>query len=357
MAQLLKNIYGHKTQLEKLLSAIEDRHLPHALLFTGPSGIGRRKVADSLAQTLLCEKSHPACGECSSCVSVEQKKSLHVLYIQPDGLYIKVDSIRRINQFLSLQSFAPARLIIIDSAHQMNLQAANSLLKILEEPPSNVYFILISSYLSALPVTIRSRVQTLRFFSLKPADIYKTIQSTDLKKGNEKVGGKSAQKQSQVFSFDLKEKWMIKASQGSMDELEKWQENKSVREQAFQLLAMAVSGEELSPFLEIADLVKKREQALFVCLCWQQILRDACIKKFNGTNIIHQDQKNILNILQKVPFAVLEIIFQKTVQLEKDLKGYADSPLAFDNLFMQIRDLLFKVNSKERKCGQTYILI
>lgn len=358
MAQLLNNIYGHKTQLEKLLSAVEDRHLPHALLFTGPSGIGRRKVAEALAQSFLCEKEHPACGKCSSCISVEQKKSLHVLYIQPDGLYIKVDSIRRINQFLSLQSFAPARLIIIDSAHQMNLQAANSLLKILEEPPSHVYFILISSHLSALPVTIRSRVQTLRFFPLKPADMYKTIQSADLKNGKENISVKPGmQKKIQAPSFDLKERWMVKASQGSMDELEKWQENKSVREQAFQLLAMAVSGEELSPFVEIADLVKKREQALFVCLCWQQILRDACIKKLHGTNIIHQDQKNILNILQKIPFAVLEIIFQKTVQLEKDLKGHADSPLAFDNLFMQIKDLLFKVNSKERKCGQTYILI
>ena len=350
MAQLLKNIYGHKTQLSKLLFAVEKKHLPHALLFTGPSGIGRKKVANVLAQTLLCEKSHPACGECSSCLAVEREKSLHILYIQPDGLYIKVNSIREINRFVSLQSFAPARLIIIDSAHQMNLQAANSLLKILEEPPANVYFILISSHLSALPVTIRSRVQTLRFFPLKPEDIYKVMQINEVKRTD-------AQRTSPISSINLEEKWMIRASQGSMDELEKWQENKNLREKSFQLLARAVSGQELNAFGEVADLVKKREQALFVCLCWQQILRDACMKKLNGSHIIHQDQKNILSILEKIPSAVLDIIFQKVVHLENDIKGYADSTLAFDNLFVQIRDLLFKVNSEKKRCGQTYILI
>ena len=70
MAQLLKDIRGHQASLKRLLSAGKNNHLPHALLFTGPSGIGKEKAAWALAQNLLCEKQSPACGECkpSGCI-------------------------------------------------------------------------------------------------------------------------------------------------------------------------------------------------------------------------------------------------------------------------------------------------
>ena len=346
MAQLLNNIYSHQSQLKKLLDAKKNKHLPHALLFTGPSGIGRRKVAWALAQSLLCEKQHPACGECSSCMNVEQEKSQHILFIQPDGLYIKVDSIRPISRFLALQSFAPARVIIIDSAHQMNLQAANSLLKILEEPPENVYFILISSHLSALPVTIRSRVQMLRFLPLNVKDLHMIMQISQREKQKKIKGGE--EKESQLADLD----WLIRASQGSMDNLEKWRENKSIRDQAFDLLKRAVWGEESYSFGELADLVKNRDQALFVCLCWQQILRDACMIKLNSEDtIIHRDQNDILNLLKTVSFENLNMFFQKSMELEQDLKGYLDSVLAFDNMFFQLGQMQKKGSNELEKRG------
>lgn len=329
MAQILNNIYGHQSQLKKLLDAKKNKHLPHALLFTGPSGIGRRKVAWALAQTLLCEKQHPACGECFSCINVEQERSQHMLFIQPDGLYIKVESIRPISRFLSLQSFAPARVIIIDSAHYMNLQAANSLLKILEEPPDSVYFIFISSHLSSLPVTIRSRVQVLRFLSLKPEDLRAVAKINQVRKGEKEIS-----------EAHLEDEWLIRASEGSMDNLEKWQENKHIRNQAFELLKRAVSGGESYSFGELADLVKDRSQALFVCLCWQQILRDACMIKLGlEKDIVHQDQQNVLSFLKPMSFGTLSGFFQKVIRLEQDLKGYLDSPLAFDNIFFQLRQV------------------
>ena len=342
MAQLLNSICGHKFQLDKLLNAKKNKHLPHALLFSGPAGIGKKRVALALAQTLLCEKEYPACGKCDDCVNVELENSQHILFIQPDGLYIKLESVRQISKFLSLQSFAPARIIIIDSADQMNLSSANSLLKILEEPPQDVYFILISSHLSALPVTIRSRVQTLRFLPLKPVELNAVIEMNQVaKKEKEKKRDKIGKKKGkETFSFSSENQWMIRASHGSMDNLEKWQENKELREQAFDLLKESIMGRGLCAFGALADLVKDRNQALFVCLFWQQILRDACFIKFSDDNIIHQDHKEILNILKEVPFETLDTFFQKAVQLEQDLKGYLDSPLSFDNLFIQIREKL-----------------
>ena len=61
-------------------------------------------------------------------------------------------------------------------------------------------------------------------------------------------------------------------------------------------------------------------------------------KKSLVHNIIHQDQKEVLNILTKIPSHTLEVFFQKAIQLEQDLKGYADSVLAFDHLFMWMRE-------------------
>ena len=333
MAQLLKNIRGHQAPLKQLLSAKKNNHLPHALLFTGPSGIGKEKVAWALAQSLLCEEQSPACGKCAACLKVEQRNNLNVLYIEPEGLYIKVDAIRYISRFVSLQSFSPARVVIIASAHLMNLQAANSLLKILEEPPENIYFILVSSHLSALPVTIRSRVQTLRFLPLSVEELQEEISLKENSQKKEKGKDKET-----ASSNNLMEKWMVQAAHGRLDEWEKWQENKEIRKQAFELLKKAVLVQDLFSFESLSDLVKKREQALFVCLCWQQVLRDACMRKLKSQDIIHRDQEELLNALGQLSSNTLDDFFQKTVEMENDLKRYVDALLVFDNVFLYIRE-------------------
>ena len=102
-------------------------------------GIGKRQVAVAVAQQLLCSGRQEACGECSDCIRVKAGKHESVL-LQPDGAQIKVEQSRSVIKFLSLKSNHSVRIVIIDDAHLMNSQAANSLLKILEEPPSGVYF-------------------------------------------------------------------------------------------------------------------------------------------------------------------------------------------------------------------------
>ena len=315
MKQLFKNIIGQKIQWEYLLKAKDNERLSHALLFTGPSGLGQTQVAWALAQVLLCKESDRACGRCVNCLKTAEKKSEHILSIEPESLFIKVESIRSVLRFLSLQSLAPARVVIIDSAHKMNRQAANSLLKILEEPPPNVYFILISSHLSALPLTIRSRTQIVLFSPLGKNEIsHKDINPST-------------------------ETWMLQACQGCFEELDKWIENKELRRQAFAVLEQALSLKSLLSFNELADLVKDREQALFVCLCWQQILRDARQAQIDrSAEIIHADQKTLLTQLKKIPSNILDELFMSFVSAERDIKRYLDTVLMFDNLFIRIRE-------------------
>ena len=222
-----------------------------------------------------------------------------------------MDSIQKISRFISLQSLAPARVIIMDSAHCMNLTSANSFLKILEEPPNKVYFFLISSSMSALPVTIRSRTQIVRFAPLLP----ESIRSINIK---EEV-----------------EPWLIEMSQGSLSDLEKWSQNKALREQALKLLGQMDPEKPPCSLEELTHLVKDRQQALLVCFCWQRVLREARVQKVtNKVSPFFQDQKPLMLFLTQLSFFLLDLFFEKTIQMEKDLKAYMDSRLLFDHFLL-----------------------
>ena len=309
MAQLFKNVQDRqKFVWDSLLQAKHNHKLSHALLFSGEEGLKQKDLAWAWAQVLICKKTELACGKCVDCLRAANKQSEHILFIEPEPLVIKVQAVRDILRFVSLQSFSPARFIIIDSAHKMNPQAVGSLLKILEEPPPKVYFILISPDLSALPDTIRSRLQILRFSSLKNSS------------------GEGVEVQ-ETAGFEEKE--------GLEDEKEAQQE---LREQAFNLLEKALSLSELAGFYELSDLVKNREQALFVCLCWQKMVRSARCNKIKKESLVHSGRQKCPARLSRLPAGALDHLFMNCVRAERDIKQYIDSVLVFDHLFISARE-------------------
>ncbi len=320
MAQLLKNIYGQHKVLHNLLQVYLNKNLPHGLLFIGPSGIGKQKSAWALAQVLLCKKSSSACGECLSCQKVIEQKSEFILFVRPEGLQIKAEAVRHIRDFLSLQSFAPARIIIIESAHQMNRFATGSLLKILEEPPKNVFFILITSQPSMLAKTILSRLQSIRFTPLQKEDVLKIKPNS--------------------------EEWIIRACQGRIDLLEELKEKKELRNQAFDVLNKMITPEgEIHSFNELKDLVQDRTQALFVCLCYQQMFRDALLSQIEMSDLIHVDHQQLVNVLKKLPKNTILYLFAQAIQMETDLKNYGATVLIFDYFLLTLRDTVQQLSN------------
>ena len=178
MARLLASVLGHQEQIERLLTAIQNDHLPHALLFVGASGIGKRTVAFAVAQALLCEKNQTACGVCGGCLRAEKafvdgNGSEGILALAPEKNQIKLEQAKEILEFLNLRSLSKNRVIIVDGADYLNPQASNSLLKIIEEPPANTYFILTAPSPSHVMSTIRSRSQIVRFSPLHLSDMKK----------------------------------------------------------------------------------------------------------------------------------------------------------------------------------------
>ncbi len=147
--------------------AAEDR-LPHALIFSGLEGLGKLKTATALAQYLFCESpiNEQACNQCRACAQYNAGTHPDYNLIEPEevGKQIKIDQIRALIDNFSLASHHNThRIAIISPADAMNLSSANSLLKSLEEPPEKTLIILVTSRLSTLPATIKSRCQHIHF--------------------------------------------------------------------------------------------------------------------------------------------------------------------------------------------------
>lgn len=157
--------------------------LPHALLLAGPAGLGKRAFAEALAERLLCETAtgaDAACGKCDACRWFEAGNHPDFRQLIPEAdaeevetedapaktekpekkksRQIRVEQVRALADFVYVGAHrAQGRVIIVQPAEAMNPAAANSLLKILEEPPSSIYFILVSDAYRLLLPTIRSR--------------------------------------------------------------------------------------------------------------------------------------------------------------------------------------------------------
>ena len=145
---------------------LEQGHLPHALLVSGPAGIGKQRLAAALARLLLCHAPRDGhnCGECAACLHSRAGSHGDWLWLEPTGkgLVIKVDQIREVIAFAyRTAGFGQRKVICLAPADRMNAAAANALLKCLEEPAPDTYLILVSDRLHALPATVRSRCQRL----------------------------------------------------------------------------------------------------------------------------------------------------------------------------------------------------
>jgi DNA polymerase III subunit delta' len=230
-----KDIPGN-TRVKRILQmALERRRVPNSLLFSGPEGVGKKTTAYALAKALNCRHGKSdGCEECDSCRNIEARRHPDVIEISADRNVIKIEQMRFLKQMAYLKPLSGSkRVFIVEQAEQMNAEAANSLLKVLEEPPLHTHIVLITSNPFLLLPTIRSRCQALNFSPVTREEIERIL----LEKGysQEQAKGLSAQVGGNLESAL------------SLD----WDEVQGNREEAWKLFQSLQTGAGASDFLAL----------------------------------------------------------------------------------------------------------
>ena len=169
------NLVGQKHVVDILKNSIKEKRIAHAYLFSGPRGTGKTSTARILAKSVNClnNKDGVACGECESCLAFNGNPDI----IEIDAASNNgVEEIRElINNVKIMPTSLKYKVYIIDEVHMLSQSAFNALLLTLEEPPEHVLFILATTNLESVPITIVSRCQRFEFHRITENDIIERL--------------------------------------------------------------------------------------------------------------------------------------------------------------------------------------
>lgn len=183
--QTFSEVIGQEHVVQTLTNAISSGMISHAYLFSGPRGSGKTSVARLLAKALNCQnlQGSDPCNSCSSCLEINQGSALDLIEIDAASNR-GIDEIRELRDGIK---FAPAKskykVFIIDESHQLTKEAANALLKTLEEPPPHAIFVLATTEIHKMIPTIISRCQRFDFRKLTGQEITKQLETIAKKEG------------------------------------------------------------------------------------------------------------------------------------------------------------------------------
>ncbi|MFO0607172.1 MAG: DNA polymerase III subunit delta' [Polyangiales bacterium] len=205
-----RSVRGHDAAIELLRRALAADRVASVYLFAGPQGVGKDRVAHALAQTLNCQARTPdgdACGACPPCHKIDAGVHPDLLVLQrerrdplkdseaerdrhkrrediPESELRQNLTVEQVEEVLARMPFRPheggSRVVVVREAERLLPQAANKLLKTLEEPPRDTHFVLVTHRPSSLLSTIRSRCQIVRFGLLAQADVAAVLASLEV---------------------------------------------------------------------------------------------------------------------------------------------------------------------------------
>lgn len=169
------DIVGHKKQLLKLEAELKGGNLSHAYLFSGPKQSGKFSIVKTLAAILQCP--NQSCGSCKDCHLIQKGNHPDVVIFEDAGESIKIDTVRDLIRKTNLTSQGKHRLVLIENMERMPIEAQNSFLKTLEEPPGKTIFLMTTSQIHKVLLTIQSRVRHLSFSTIGDTELTQFLET------------------------------------------------------------------------------------------------------------------------------------------------------------------------------------
>ncbi len=289
-----KSLLSQERPLRQLSAVLSSGMMPHAILFTGLTGVGKAACALMVAMAVNCrelfgedtaEKARGTdggilfpCGKCQSCRKIHSGNHPDVIQIKPSGTWIKIDQIRDLIKMLSYKPHeAMKRVVVIESADTMNPEAGNALLKMLEEPPDKTMLILTSDDASTLLPTIVSRCRHIRFNPVPISHIKTYLMET----------------------FDIKDDIASQAAWMAEGSLSRAVDMKNTawinRRQWLVHEVSGLSSKPLNMVLSFSERLFKKKDMLQDSLdIISSFLRDLAVFHFDPESVINQDLKDII---------------------------------------------------------------
>ncbi|MFZ5650629.1 MAG: DNA polymerase III subunit delta' [Bacillota bacterium] len=319
---LLGDITGHGAVVKNLRGALASDRVGHAYLFSGPEGVGKRTTALGFAAALLCDRpvDGDGCGECDGCLKVAREVHPDVEVISPEGSSVKISQVRQMISGVRMGPAISRRTVrIVDGADLMTAEAANSLLKTLEEPLPGVVFILLSARPQAILPTIISRCQHMYF---QPLLKYQLVQ------GMIRVTGARGEEVELAASL----------AGGSLGKaLELLSGGLAARERAYRLVC-GLAGASVEEVLALAgEEAGKKEDALLILDLMMIWFRDALLYRETGRTafLVNSDRGGeVAGIARCYGTGRLLEIISDIERAKSSLTASANVQLALEVLFL-----------------------
>jgi DNA polymerase-3 subunit delta' len=309
-----------------LRTSVRTHRLPPAYLFIGPTGLGKHTTAVTLAQALNCLGSthEDACDRCTTCLRIGRQIHPDIHVVEPQGQAIKIDQIRQLQEALTLQAYeARVKVAILDDAGQLTIEAANSLLKILEEPPSQTLFVLVSQQLGTLPATLISRAQVLRFGVMPPGQIATWLCQHARHPGEaQRTALLSGGRPGLALAMDL------------AVVLER-------RSDALNLLTAALAGDPGVALVHAEAWGKRKVDHPLLFAMLLSLLRDVSVARTGAPDaqLMHQDIRDTLRPLAtSIPLPTVGEMFDIVHSTQESIAHNVNPQLAFEVMFFKIGD-------------------
>ncbi len=324
---------GHEKTIATLQQTLRTGSIAQAYLFYGREGVGKKSIAIGFAKAMNClEGNADFCDSCQSCSKIVKRVHPDFFFIEPQEHHLKIEQLRQLQSALSYKPYmAKWRICVIDQAERMTLSAANSILKILEEPPSNTVFILIAANIDQILPTIRSRCQVRQFSPLSTSAICNMV--------SEKV---SIAPQKARLIATMASGSLGKALQLDTDCLE------SDRQKIFQLCENPYSMNIEYVFAEIKKLAKEKtvEELHYLLNVWLYWYYDIWKYQITGNDM------DLLNI-DKLDQIHDQSRRMSSKDMEKSIRAIKDACNALEynaNKQLTIEVLIMKLSTKCRMC-------